>query len=396
MTTNGDSPIVWSIWQASSCRPHKGLGRGECHMKKKTVRDVDVAGKRVLVRVDFNVPLRDRRVFDDTRIRAALPTIEYLRGEGAKVILVSHLGRPDGREDPALRLDPVVRRLSDLLGVPVGKTAALVGLEVTEAVGALRPEGVFVNDAFGAAHRAHATTAGVAEYLPAVAGFLMEKELGVLDSLLSNPKRPFVVVLGGIKVSEKIGVIRKFLQFADDLLIGGAMCFTFFAAQGWQVGSSRVESEEGVAAARRVLDEMAESDCTLHLPQDVLLADRFEADAELRTARADTILDGWMGVDVGQDTALDYGRIIAGAGQVFWNGPMGAFEILPFGKGTRVVAQAMANCGGVTVVGGGDSLAAVNSLGLSGEMDHVSTGGGASLEYLEGSSLPGLDTLEDA
>ena len=394
-------------------------------MKKKTVRDVDVAGKRVLVRVDFNVPLRDCRVFDDTRIRAALPTIEYLRGEGAKVILVSHLGRPDGREDPALRLDPVVRRLSDLLGVPVRKTAALVGLEVTEAVGALRSEGVlvlensrfhpgetqndqtlskqladladvFVNDAFGAAHRAHATTAGVAEHLPAVAGLLMEKELGVLDSLLSNPKRPFVVVLGGIKVSEKIGVIRKFLQFADDLLIGGAMCFTFFAAQGWQVGSSRVESEEGVAAARRVLDEMAESDCTLHLPQDVLLADRFEADAELRTARADTILNGWMGVDVGQDTALDYGRIIAGAGQVFWNGPMGAFEILPFGKGTRVVAQAMANCGGVTVVGGGDSLAAVNSLGLSGEMDHVSTGGGASLEYLEGSSLPGLDALEDA
>src|SRR5660398_122024 len=286
MTTNGDSPIVWSIWQASSCRPHKGLGRGECHMKKKTVRDVDVAGKRVLVRVDcfqaedgirdvdvagkrvlvrvdFNVPLRDRRVFDDTRIRAALPTIEYLRGEGAKVILVSHLGRPDGREDPALRLDPVVRRLSDLLGVPVRKTAALVGLEVTEAVGALRSEGVlvlensrfhpgetqndqtlskqladladvFVNDAFGAAHRAHATTAGVAEHLPAVAGLLMEKELGVLDSLLSNPKRPFVVVLGGIKVSEKIGVIRKFLQFADELLIGGAMCFTFFAAQGWQ------------------------------------------------------------------------------------------------------------------------------------------------------------------
>src|SRR5680860_1461226 len=308
MTTNGDSPIVWSIWQASSCRPHKGLGRGECHMNKKTVRDVDVAGKRVLVRVAFNVPLRDRRVFDDTRIRAALPTIEYLRGEGAKVILVSHLGRPDGREDPALRLDPVVRRLSDLLGVPVRKTAALVGLEVTEAVGALRSEGVLVleNSRF---HPGETQT----------------------DQTLSTP-----------------------------------------------------------------LPDLAESDCTLHLPQDVLLADRFEADAELRTARADTILNGWMGVDVGQDTALDYGRIIAGAGQVFWNGPMGAFEILPFGKGTRVVAQAMANCGGVTVVGGGDSLAAVNSLGLSGEMDHVSTGGGASLEYLEGSLLPGLDALEDA
>lgn len=393
-------------------------------MNKKTLRDIDVAGRRVLVRVDFNVPLQDGRVSDDNRIRAALPTIEYLREKGARVVLVSHLGRPGGEEVPELRMDPVARALSDLLEVPVRKSGVLVGPEAREAVSALRPGSVlllensrfhpgemkndavlcselaaladvFVNDAFGAAHRTHATTAGVAEHLPAVAGFLLETEIRALRSLLDAPKHPFVVVLGGVKVTDKIGVMERFLELADDLLIGGAMCFTFLAAQGWPVGSSQVEDEAGLETARHVLRRADEVPCSLHLPHDILVADRFEVGAETRTVGARDIPADRLGVDIGRDTAADYADIISRAGQVFWNGPMGAFEMEPFAEGTRAIVRAMADCRGMTVVGGGDSVAAVNSLGLGSEIDHISTGGGASLEYLEGRALPGLQALDD-
>lgn len=391
-------------------------------MRVMTVRDVEVGGKRVLVRVDFNVPLADGKVVDDTRIRAALPTIAYLRGRGAKVILVSHLGRPKDAPDGALRLDPVVACLASLLGVPVRKLDTLTGPAVEEAVAAMRPGEVvllencrfdpgekkndpglaakvaqladlFVNDAFGAAHRAHATTAGVAAFIPAVAGLLMEKELETLGALLTSPKRPFVVVLGGAKVSDKLRVIERFLELADELLIGGAMCFTFLKAQGGQVGASRVEDEEGVNVASALLAKATGLRCALVLPEDVVAADRFAADAVTQVVPAGAVPDGWMGLDIGPRTAETYAARIASAGEVFWNGPMGVFEMAPFAAGTEAVARAMAASPAITVVGGGDSVAAIKSLGLAEAMDHVSTGGGASLEFIEGATLPGVEAL---
>jgi phosphoglycerate kinase len=394
-------------------------------MAKKTLRDVEVAGRRVLVRVDFNVPMKDGQVTDDTRIRAALPTIEYLRDRRAKVILTSHLGRPKDGPDPALKLDPVASRLSELLDAPVKKVGQLAGPEVEELVSHLEPGGVlllensrfdprekkndpaladqlarladlYVNDAFGAAHRAHATTVGVAERVPAVAGLLMEKELEALRSVVASPQRPFVAVLGGAKVTDKIGVIERFLDLADQILVGGAMCFTFFRAQGLDVGASRVEDAEGVATAQRALQKAETSGCELVLPTDVVVAQEVAEEAPARVVSVESIPAGWMGLDIGPDTSADYARRIAAAGQVFWNGPMGVFEIPAFAAGTAAVARALAAATGLTIVGGGDSVAAVRSLGLTQEMDHVSTGGGASLEFIEDGDLPGVSALQEA
>jgi len=392
-------------------------------MTKKTVRDIDLANRRVLVRVDFNVPLKDGRVSDDSRIRAALPTIEYLREQNCRVILMSHLGRPKDAPDPAFRLDPVAMRLGQLLKAPVRKVDELSGPGVEAAVGTMQPGDVlllensrfdprekrndpelvrelarlgdvYVNDAFSAAHRAHTTTAGLASVLPAVAGLQMEKELAALDGLLAEPKRPFVVVLGGAKVTDKIKVIDRFLDLADRLLIGGAMSLTFLKAQGLPVGASKVE-EEGLALAAEALRKAGTSRCDLVLPGDVVVADRLEEGAETMTVAVDAIPEGWMAVDIGPATAGNYRALISEAGTVFWNGPMGVFEIEPFAAGTKAVAEAMAECRGVTVAGGGDSVAALNKFKLADKIDHVSMGGGASLEFIEGAELPGVAALAD-
>jgi phosphoglycerate kinase len=390
-------------------------------MGKKTVRDVDVAGKRVLVRVDFNVPIKEGHVTDDTRIRASIPTIEYLREQGCRIVLMSHLGRPKDAPDPALQLDPVASRLGQLLSIPVRKLSELSGPGVEAAVNKMQPGDVvllensrfdprekkndpalvtelarlgdmYVNDAFSAAHRAHATTAGLAAVLPSAAGFQMEKELVALDGLLSEPRRPFVVVLGGAKVTDKIKVIDRFLDLADTILIGGAMSFTFLKAKGMSVGASKVE-EEGIAVAAQALAKAAASRCELVLPRDVVAADEFSETASTQVVDAGAIPDGWMGLDIGPKTAAEFAAKIREAGEVFWNGPMGVFEMKPFADGTLAVAEAMAACPGITVVGGGDSVAAVNKFGLAGKMDHVSMGGGASLEFIEGADLPGVSAL---
>jgi phosphoglycerate kinase len=392
-------------------------------MTKKTVRDIDVAGKRVLVRVDFNVPLEEGKVADDSRIRAAVPTIQYLRERGCRVILMSHLGRPKAGPEDELRLDPCAARLGELLGTRVRKMDELSGPRVEAAVGEMKPGevlllensrfdareekndpslvdelarlgDVYVNDAFSAAHRAHATTAGLAGKMPAVAGLLMEQELRGLDGVLADPKRPLVVVLGGAKVTDKIKVIDRFLDLADQLLIGGAMSFAFLKAEGFGVGGSKLE-EEGVAFAAAALEKASKSSCSLVLPSDFVIADAFEETATTKVVPATAVPDGWMALDIGPDTSLAFASAIGRAGTVFWNGPMGVFEMKPFAAGTRAVAQAMAACPGVTVVGGGDSVAAVNQLGVADKMDHVSMGGGASLEYIEGEELPGVSVLAD-
>jgi phosphoglycerate kinase len=392
---------------------------------KRTVRDLDVtAGQCVLARVDFNVPLEHGRVVDDARIRAALPTIELLLDMGVRLVLCSHLGRPQGR-DPETSLAPVSARLGELLDAQVHQAPEVVGPEVRRGAERLEPGSVlvlentrwergeaendpalarelaaigdaYVNDAFGAAHRAHASTAGVAEYLrPAVAGLLLEREVVTLRSIIESPERPFVVVLGGAKVTDKIALIDRFLDTADALLIGGAMCFSFFRAQGIRTGDSLVE-EEGVELARRALEKADVSNCRLRLPVDLVVADRFDAGAEHHEVDGVEVPDGWMGLDIGPRTAAAYADEIAKAGTVFWNGPMGAFELEPFAAGTRALAEAVARAGGTTVVGGGDSGAALAEFGLADQVDHLSTGGGASLELLEGKPLPGLEVLDDA
>ncbi len=391
---------------------------------KKSVRDIDVGGKRVLVRVDFNVPLSGSRVSDDTRIRAALPTIEYLRKKRARVILISHLGRPKGGPDSSLRMGPVAERLSRLLGAEVMKLDDCVGPLVEERLAEL-PEGgvallensrfhdgekkndpdfaqglarladIFVNDAFGTAHRAHASTAGVAAYLPAVAGFLVENELKQLTRLVDDPEHPFVTVLGGVKVSDKIGVVERFIDFADAILIGGAMCFGFLRARGVDIGASKVE-EEAVGTAAAALEKAENSSCRLMLPDDLIVADAFSPDASNKAVPVDSIPPGWMGLDIGPGTASAYIDRIEAARTVFWNGPMGAFEMKPFEMGTRAVAEAVASAQALTVSGGGDTVAALNQFGLGDRLDHVSTGGGAAMEYLEGRELPGIAALEDA
>jgi phosphoglycerate kinase len=393
--------------------------------RKKTIRDIDVhPGRRLLVRVDFNVPLKGGAVADDTRVRAALPTIESLRERGGALVLASHLGRPKG-PDPTTSLRPVSQRLGELIGAPVQQAPAVVGDEVAQMAQALEPGAVlvlentrwepgettnddalsaqlaalgdaFVGDAFGSAHRAHASTVGAAERMGiAVAGLLLEREVGVLEGLVRDPARPLVVVLGGAKVTDKIALIDRFLDMADTLLIGGAMAFSFFRAQGHQTGNSLVE-EEGVALARKALEKAKSSRCRILLPLDIVAGDRFAADAERRTLDGVDVPEGWMGLDVGPQTVAAYAREIEAAGTVFWNGPMGAFEMEPFAAGTRGVADAVANAPGTTVVGGGDSGAALVEFGLADRVDHLSTGGGAALELLEGKRLPGVEVLDDA
>ena len=390
-------------------------------MNKRSVRDLDVRDKRVLVRVDFNVPVKNGEVTDDTRIRRALPTIRHLLSGGARPVLISHLGRPKGEPDPKYAMDPVAAKLQELLGEPVLKLDAAVGPEVEEALQNWDGRGVvllensrfypgetkndpglsdqlasladlYVDDAFGAAHRAHATTVGVAERLPAAAGLLLEEEIDYLDGVLEDPERPFVAILGGAKVSDKLGVIESLLRAADSLLVGGAMCFTFFKAKGYEVGGSLVE-DDYLEGARRLMEEAGER---LVLPVDVVVADRMEEGAETETVAVDAIPRGKMGLDIGPETVALFGERIAGAQTIFWNGPMGVFEIDAFAKGTEGVARAVADAsagGATSVIGGGDSVAAVNKLGLEDRMSHISTGGGASLEYVEGKELPGVAVL---
>jgi phosphoglycerate kinase len=368
----------------------------------------DVDGKRVLVRVDFNVPLEDGRITDDSRIRGALPTLEWLRERGARLLLVSHLGRPKDR-DPALSLRPVADRLSELLGtevqlapdldhVPDGDVVMLENIRYepgetkNDPALAQRLAGLadlYVDDAFGAAHRAHASTAGVAALLPSAAGLLLQREVQTLSAILDDPARPLVAILGGAKVTDKIGVLEAFLQRADTILIGGAMGFPFLSVQGHSIGDSLC-AEQDLDPARALLEK---ADGKLRLPVDLVLGDRFAADAERRLLDGVDVPDGWMGLDVGPRTAGAYAEEIAGAGSVFWNGPMGAFELEPFAAGTRAVAKAVAAAKGTTVVGGGDSAAALHQFGLADRVDHLSTGGGASLELIEGKTLPGVKVL---
>jgi phosphoglycerate kinase len=392
---------------------------------KRTVHELEIpAGERVLARVDFNVPLDGGRITDDSRIRAAVPTIELLLERGARLILCSHLGRPKGR-DPETSLRPASERLGELIDAPVHQAPEVIGPEVRRGVDRLAPGSVlvlqntrwergetendpalseelaslaeaYVDDAFGAVHRAHASTVGVPERLrPAVAGLLLEREVTTLRGIVESPQRPLVVVLGGAKVSDKIALIDKFLDTADALLIGGAMCFSFFRAQGIPTGESLVE-EEGVELARRALEKAESSDCRLVLPVDLVLGDSFDAGAERREHDGTDVPDGWMGLDVGPRSTQTYADEVSEAGTVFWNGPMGAFELAPFAAGTRGVAEAVAAAPGTTVVGGGDSAAALAEFGLDERVDHLSTGGGAALELLEGKPLPGLEVLDDA
>jgi phosphoglycerate kinase len=377
----------------------------------RSVRDLPVEGARVLVRADLNVPLDGTRITDDSRIRAALPTIRHLRGRGADVVVCSHLGRPKGQPDPALSLRPVAARMSELLGAPVafgdeeGPLRLLENLRFdpreTENDPGMAAElaalaDLYVNDAFGAAHRAHASTEAVAHLLPAAAGLLLEAELEAFRRLLDAPEHPFVVVIGGVKVADKIGVIDRFTHMADAVLVGGAMAFTFFAAQGMAVGASRHEDAEGQETARRALADAAERGCEIVLPTDVVVADRFAADANVQTVAADAIPDGWMGLDIGPETVAAYAGRLRDARTVFWNGPMGVFELEPFARGTLAVAEAVAASDAVSVVGGGDSVAAVNVAGVADRITHVSTGGGAALELVEGKTLPGVAALEAA
>jgi len=391
---------------------------------KKTVKDVDVRGKRVLVRVDFNVPLSEGAVTDDTRIRAALPTIRYLIDHGARVVLMSHLGRPDGVPDPQYSLKPVRRVLQRMIGRNVAFSPEIVGPEAAEAVGRMidgeimmlenvrfdagekanDPEfarklallaDIFVNDAFGAAHRAHASTAGVAAYLPAYAGMLLEREVKTLTGMLSDPDRPFVGILGGSKVSDKFGVIDKLLDCCDTVLIGGGMAFTFLVAKSLEVGNSLVETD-WVEPAKQMLEKARGAGTELVLPTDFVIASEIAEDAETRIVGREEIPVGMMGLDIGPSTIELFKGEIASAKTIFWNGPMGVFEMTPFEAGTREVAIAVGrNNRAASIIGGGDSVAALKKFDLEDRVTFVSTGGGASMKLLEGSALPGVDALLD-
>ena len=396
----------------------------------RSIDELDVRGKRVLVRVDFNVPLGsdgDGRpvVADDTRIAAALDTIEELRARGARLVLVSHLGRPGGRVEPELSLAPVAQRLRELTGAEVSLAPGVVGPDIkalTEELaegeilvlenvrfepgetsndgelsrGLAELADVYVNDAFGAAHRAHASTEGVAHLLPSAAGRLLEREVRTLSAILESPAHPLVAIVGGAKVQDKIGVIDRFMELADVIVIGGAMCFPFLCAQGHAVGDSLCD-EQDTEHARRVLAQAAGAGrARIALPVDLVIGERLAEDAEHRVLDGVEVPEGWMGLDIGPATADSYGREIAAAATVFWNGPMGAFELEPFAAGTRAVAEAVARADGLTVVGGGDSAAALARFGLEDSVDHLSTGGGATLELIEGRTLPGVQALEGA
>lgn len=402
------------------------LGQGErgLNMNKESVKDVGVRGKRVLVRADFNVPLDEQQtITDDTRIRASLPTIEYLVQEGARVILASHLGRPKGQINPKYSLAPVAKRLSELLGQKVNLVGDCIGAEAREAVDQLQdgqvlllenvryhgeeeknnPEfarelaelaELFVNDAFGTAHRAHASTEGVTHYIPAVAGLLMQKEVEFMGNALERPERPFVAIIGGAKVSDKIGVIENLIEKVDALIVGGGMANTFLKAQGYSVGKSLLE-EDKVELAKQLIEKAKVKGIKFELPIDVVAAKAFEATAPHRTAAVSDIQEDEMALDIGSASAERFGELISTARTVVWNGPMGVFEMEAFAKGTEKVAQAVAACGGTTIVGGGDSVAAVEKMKVADKMTHISTGGGASLEFLEGKVLPGVAALQD-
>ncbi|KAL3627111.1 hypothetical protein CASFOL_028474 [Castilleja foliolosa] len=393
-----------------------------------SLKEADLKGKKVLVRVDLNVPLDDNsKITDDTRIRAAVPTIKYLIGHGSKVILTTHLGRPKG-VTPKYSLKPLVPRLSELLGVEVNMASDCIGDVVEKLVSALPDGGVillenvrfykeeekndpefakklasladlYVNDAFGTAHRAHASTEGVTKYLkPSVAGFLMQKELDYLVGAVSNPNKPFAAIVGGSKVSSKIGVIESLLEKVDLLLLGGGMIFTFYKAQGLAVGSSLVEADK-LDLATSLLEKAKAKGVSLLLPTDVVIADKFAADANSKIVKASEIPDGWMGLDIGPDSIKSFAEALDSTKTVIWNGPMGVFEFEKFAAGTEAIAKKLAELGGkgvTTIIGGGDSVAAVEKVGLAEKMSHISTGGGASLELLEGKPLPGVLALDDA
>ena len=392
---------------------------------KKTVKDVDVRSKRVLVRVDYNVPLdANGNVSDDKRITASLPTINYLLEQGARIILCSHLGRPKGEVKKEFSLAPVAKRLKELLpNVNIYFASDCIGEEAERKAAALKdgeilllenlrfhkeeekndPEfakklaslaEIYVNDAFGTVHRAHASTAGVAAYLPAVAGFLIGKELSIMGGALESPERPFVAILGGAKVADKIGVITNLLNKCDTLLIGGGMAYTFFKAMGYEIGDSLLDAES-IDLAKQLMETAKEKGVKLLLPVDTVVAKAFAADAEHMTVAANAIPAGWQGLDIGEKTRELFAAEIKNAKTVIWNGPMGVFEFPEFAKGTEAVAKACAECGGTTIIGGGDSASAVKKLGYADKMTHISTGGGASLEFLEGKVLPGVAALND-
>ncbi len=390
---------------------------------KVSIEQVEVAGKRVLVRADLNVPLADGVVQDDTRIRGVLPTIKNLLERGACVILVSHLGRPKGKVVPELRLDPVAEHLSKLLGRPVRKLDQVVGEEVEKAVAESKagevlllenvrfepgeekndPElaarlarlaDLFVNDAFGTAHRAHASTAGVAKHIPAVAGLLMIKEIEALTRCLEQPGRPLVAILGGAKVSDKIGVLRRFMQLADTLLVGGGMANTLLAAKGYDLGDSFYEAES-LDLAKTLLEESGQSRCRLELPVDLLIAQELKPNASYQVVSPEAVPAGWKAVDIGPETVKEYSKAVAAAGMVVWNGPLGVFEVPPFHQGTEGVARAVAESRAYSVVGGGDVVAALEKLGLADKISFISTGGGATLEFWEGKELPGIAVLQE-
>jgi len=392
-------------------------------MPKKCIEDVDVKGKKVLLRVDFNVPLDEGRVRDDARIRAVLPTITCLLERGASLVLASHLGRPRGKAVPELMMDPVAERLGELLGKPVKKLDQVVGPEVAKAVEKMKdgdilllenlrfdkreegndrefarqlaaPVDIFVNDAFGTAHRAHASTAGVAEFVPAVAGLLMKKEIEALSHCLENPRRPMTAILGGAKVSDKINVMRRFLQLADQLLIGGGMANTFLAARGFSLGESFYE-QDLLETASSIMSESEQSGCRLVLPVDLVVTRKLEPDSDSKVMEPQDIDGDWKAVDIGPETVKNFSRYISRSAMIVWNGPLGVFEVPPFDQGTRLVAGEMAKSEAYSVVGGGDLVAALESLGLTGQVGFISTGGGATLEFWEGKELPGIKVLQD-
>ena len=390
---------------------------------KKSVEDIDVSGKKVLVRCDFNVPMKDGKITDETRINGALPTIKYLLSKNAAVILCSHMGRPKGEFNPAFSLAPVAKRLSELLGQEVVLAADVIGEDAKAKAAALKPGEVmmienvrfhkeeekndpafakelasmaeiYVNDAFGTAHRAHASTAGVADYLPAVCGYLIQKEISVMGKALSDPARPFTAILGGAKVSDKIGVINNLIDKVDTLIIGGGMAYTFMRALGNTTGTSICE-EDKLELASDLMKKARAKGVSFLIPVDNIVAREYKEDADFMRIYSDAIPDGWMGLDIGPTTQELFTKTIAGSGTVIWNGPMGVSEWENFAAGTRAVAKAVAECGGISIIGGGDSAAAVEKLGYADKMTHISTGGGASLEFLEGKELPGIACLDE-
>ena len=390
---------------------------------KMTMKDMQLEGKRVFCRVDFNVPMEDGKVTDDTRVRAAIPTITYLTEKGAKVILASHLGRPKGEVNEDMRLTAAGEKLEELIGKKVTKLDTSIGEDVEKTISTMNNGDIvllenvrfhageekndaslakqfaamadlYVNDAFGAAHRAHASTAGIAEHLPAVSGLLLEKELDVLGKALSTPERPFTAIIGGAKVKDKIDVIDHLLDKVDNLIIGGGLSYTFSKAQGYEIGKSLLE-EDKIELAKSFIQKAKDKGVNLYLPVDAVIADDFSKDANTKVVRMDAIPEDWQGLDIGTETAELYAKVIEESKLIIWNGPMGVFEMEPFAGGTKRVAQAMADTEGYTIIGGGDSAAAVEKFGVGDKMNHISTGGGASLEFMEGKDLPGVSALND-